>query len=173
MSTDQPPQEQRSESAESAEPASRRDFMTTASTVAMAGGLAASYGTLGVMAGRFLYADDSDTIGWLFVANVGDLEMGDSMTFVSPSGAKVVVARQSEGDTAEDFIALSSVCPHLGCQVHWEPHNDRFFCPCHNGVFDPQGNPLEGPPAQANQRLIQFPLKVEKGLLYIECCWSP
>jgi Rieske Fe-S protein len=52
--------------------------------------------------------------------------------------------------------------------VHWEPNNDRFFCPCHNGAFDKSGQPTAGPPKAANQPLIQFPLKVENGLLFVE-----
>ena len=67
-----------------------------------------------------------------------------------------------------DFVAFSSICPHLGCQVNWELQNDRFFCPCHNGVFDRDGNATGGPPAAAGQRLPRYPLKIENGLLFIE-----
>ncbi|MHC4822169.1 MAG: QcrA and Rieske domain-containing protein [Planctomycetota bacterium] len=90
------------------------------------------------------------------------------MTYVAPGGARVVIARQGAAAEAESFMALSSTCPHLGCQVHWEAHNDRFFCPCHNGVFDPSGKGTEGPPGDAGQDLPRYPLKVEGGLLYIE-----
>jgi Rieske Fe-S protein len=90
------------------------------------------------------------------------------LDFTSPTGAKIVVARQGDGTEAEDFLALSSVCPHLGCRVHWEGANDRFFCPCHNGAFDKSGNPIAGPPQAAGQSLTRFPLKVESGLLYLE-----
>lgn len=146
----------------------RRKLLATASTTAMVGGLAVSYGRFATMAGRFLFPARGDDVAWQFVATLDRLQVGESMPFVCPSGAKVVIARQGEGDTAADFIALSSVCPHLGCQVHWESSNDRFFCPCHNGAFDPQGKPLEGPPKSAGQELTQFPLKVQDGLLYIE-----
>ncbi len=147
---------------------SRRTFVSTSAEVAMVGGLVASYGTFVIWAGRFLYDADEDAKGLQFLAAVDDLRVGESLTYVTPTGGKVVVARQSEGTTADDFIALSSVCPHLGCKVHWEGQNNRFFCPCHNGVFDPQGNPLEGPPAAANQQLPRYPLTVENGLLFIE-----
>ena len=83
-------------------------------------------------------------------------------------GTKIVVARSGDATTSEDFLALSSVCPHLGCRVHWEGPQDRFFCPCHNGAFDRLGNPIAGPPKAANQPLMRFPLKVEAGLLYLE-----
>lgn len=145
----------------------RRDFMSVASTAAMAGGLAAGYGMFGVIAVRFLYAPDQP-LAWQYLATVDELQAGDSMTYSAPNGAKVVVARHGEGTGADDFIALSSVCPHLGCAVHWEPQNDRFFCPCHNGVFDPQGKAIGGPPGKAKQHLLEFPLKVEGNLLYIQ-----
>ena len=138
----------------------------------MAVGLAAGYGTLGVYAARYLYPSSGPNVGWQFVAVAREVKLGQSIEYTAPSGAKVVIARQQEAEggteSEENFIALSSVCPHLGCQVHWEPQNDRFFCPCHNGVFNKQGEPLEGPPAKANQELVRFPLKIESGLLFIE-----
>ena len=147
--------------------AERRGFLGTLSTAVMAGGLAGGYGMLGVHAGRFLYPSGDDKQTWQFVATLEQLVLGDSLPFKTPTGATVVVARQSEGDTADAFIGLSSVCPHLGCAVHWEAQNERFFCPCHNGAFDAAGKATEGPPATAKQELKRFPLKVEQGLLYI------
>jgi cytochrome b6-f complex iron-sulfur subunit len=146
----------------------RRRFLTTASGSAMAAGLLGAYGTFGYMLGEFVYPASGSTRGWLFVCTTERLAPGEAMDFTSPTGAKVVVARQGEGTTAEDYLALSSVCPHLGCRVHWESQNDRFFCPCHNGGFDREGRPVSGPPQAANQSLVRFPLKVEAGLLYLE-----
>ncbi len=146
----------------------RRGFLKAGASTAMAGGLLAGYGTFAVSAGQFLYSGAQVHTGWQLVSTVSELLPGESRTYITPSGAKVVVARQGEGESADDFVALSSVCPHLGCQVHWEPHRNRFFCPCHQGVFDPQGKAIAGPPAQAGQELARFPLKVEDGLLFIE-----
>jgi len=151
----------------------RRGFLRTASSTAMAGGLVASYGTMGVLAGKFLFPAETHQVGWQYVATIDQLRPGESLHYVAPTGAKVVVARQGEGNTAEDFIALSSVCPHLGCKVHWESVHDRFFCPCHNGAFDRQGAPIEGPPKAGNQSLTRFPLQVEGNLLYIEVPLNP
>ncbi len=146
----------------------RRQFIRISSSAAMATGLAASYGTLAVYAGRFLYPADELDGEWQFVAELSEIKTGDSFTYISPLGAQVVIARQGDGDTPDDFMALSSVCPHLGCRVHWEAHNDRFFCPCHNGVFDRQGQAIAGPPAQSGQQLNRYSLKVENSLLYIQ-----
>jgi Rieske Fe-S protein len=120
------------------------------------------------MAGRYLYPMPRTDLLWQFVGVLNEFRPGESREFIAPNGAKVVIARQGAGNSADDFVALSSVCPHLGCQVHWEPQNNRFFCPCHNGAFDPQGRATEGPPAKAGQSLTEFPLRVEDGLLYIQ-----
>ncbi|MFM2096743.1 MAG: hypothetical protein RIS70_3867 [Planctomycetota bacterium] len=146
----------------------RRSFLSSAATVTMAGGLAASYGTLGALAARMLYPAGPSTSEWVFVTDVASVRKGDSWVFETPIGAKIVVARQEDRGDASDFVAFSSICPHLGCQVNWELQNDRFFCPCHNGVFDRDGNATGGPPAAAGQRLPRYPLKIENGLLFIE-----
>jgi Rieske Fe-S protein len=142
----------------------RRDFLATA---AMTSGLVAAYGTFAAYAGRFLFPARPTPTAWLFVKDVRSLRPGDSLVYRTPSGATVAVARVGERGTDDDFLALSSTCPHLGCQVHWESANRRFFCPCHNGVFDPSGKAISGPPADAGESLLRYPLKVEGGLLYI------
>ncbi len=55
-------------------------------------------------------------------------------------------------EDGRDFIAMSNVCTHLGCRVRWIADEDRFFCPCHNGQFDRQGNVISGPPPRALNR---------------------
>jgi len=145
----------------------RRGFLAKASGVAMAGGLAAGYGTAGLIAARYLFPAKPDVLEWVFLATLDRLTPGESLVYRSPSGEKVTLARRSAGQGADDFIALSSTCPHLGCQVHWEAQRNRFFCPCHNGVFEPTGLAIGGPPADAGQSLPRYELKVEGGLLYI------
>lgn len=154
------------------DPPPRRMFLAATARGAMVGGLAAGYGTLAAMAGRFLYPTQSDR-EWLFVSDVAGLAPGESRDFVSPTGVKVTVKRSAAaapagGATIEQFIALSSICPHLGCRVHWELQNNRFFCPCHNGEFDAEGRPTGGPPLAGNQHLPRYPLRIENGMLFIE-----
>ena len=143
----------------------RRSFVATA---AMAGGLVAGYGVFAAMAGRFLYPARPAPTAWLFVKDLHGMKEGDSLVYRTPAGATVAVARLGSTGTDKDFLALSSTCPHLGCQVHWEGQNNRFFCPCHNGTFDASGKAISGPPADAGQSLLRYPLKVEKGLLFIK-----
>ena len=49
--------------------------------------------------------------------------------------------------------ALSATCTHLGCQVRWDAASTKFRCPCHGGVFDRDGNVVEGPPPHALNRV--------------------
>jgi Rieske Fe-S protein len=102
------------------------------------------------------------------VEQLARLGVGATVLYMTPAGHRVNITRRAAGETPDDFAALSSVCPHLGCQVHWEPQNNRYFCPCHNGVFSPDGVATGGPPAEAGQRLASYPLKVESGILYIQ-----
>lgn len=145
----------------------RRSFLGTATTVAMAGGLVASYGTFAGFAVRYVYPAKSDPGHWVFVAPVSEIAPGKSFEFKTPDGSSMTIVRGGESGRVDDFIGLSSVCPHLGCRVHWEARNNRFFCPCHNGVFDPLGKATAGPPAKAGQSLPRYDLKLDGGLLYV------
>jgi Rieske Fe-S protein len=139
-----------------------------ASTTAMAGGLVAGYGTLAFMAGKFLYPSQEAPKGWVYVTQTEAMKPGEALRYQLPNRQIVTITRRGDSGTKDDFFALSSTCPHLGCQVHWESQNNRFFCPCHNGTFDPQGKATAGPPAEAKQSLPQYPILVENGLLFIE-----
>lgn len=146
----------------------RRTFLSLTSTAAMVTGLTAGYGTMGYMAGRFLYSGAPIEEQWMFVAKVDEFKIGGAVQFRSPAGEKITITRRGEQGTDKDFLALSSTCPHLGCQVHWESQNNRFFCPCHNGAFDPTGQPTAGPPFEAKQSLKQTPLRIEGGMVFVK-----
>lgn len=62
-----------------------------------------------------------------------------------------------------DLVAYSTVCPHLGCAVDFDPAaNERkgaFKCPCHRSAFGLDGVPDHGP---APRPLDRLPLEVHK-----------
>ena len=150
------------------EPQDRRSLLGGMSRAAMAAGLVAGYGAFAAVIARFVYPSEKNNLGWLMVAPVDEIPVGAALTYRTPLGATINVARQGQTGSVEDFVALSSTCPHLGCQVHWQPLQDRFFCPCHNGVFTPGGAGIGGPPGEAGQSLPRYPLKVQEGLLFIQ-----
>ena len=59
---------------------------------------------------------------------------------------------------------LSGICPHLGCIIRWEEQKNRFYCPCHQGVFDKTGKVTAGPPPRP---LDSFDVKMENNLVFI------
>jgi glycine/D-amino acid oxidase-like deaminating enzyme/nitrite reductase/ring-hydroxylating ferredoxin subunit len=50
-------------------------------------------------------------------------------------------ARDDEGR----LHAVSPVCTHLGCLVHWNNAERTWDCPCHGSRFHPDGRVLSGP----------------------------
>jgi menaquinol-cytochrome c reductase iron-sulfur subunit len=74
------------------------------------------------------------------------------------------VVRQSE----TDLVVFSPVCPHLGCDCHWDPQTAHFVCPCHASVFSITGDVLAGP---SPRPLDPLPHKIEDGDLYVEWVW--
>jgi nitrite reductase/ring-hydroxylating ferredoxin subunit len=146
----------------------RRGFLSILSFLTMITGLAGGYGMFLSLACRFLFPAERTAKRWLFVSELSLIDVGQSILFRDPAGRRISIMRNGSEESINSFVALSRICPHLGCSVHWEPQNKRFFCPCHNGAFDTQGNPLEGPPADAGQSLDRFRLKIENGLLFIE-----
>lgn len=148
-------------------PLTRRAALWMTSRIAMVAGLVGGYGLFAWVAGRFMLPAHTGRLHQLFVTRVSDVPPGGTLLYRTPDGRTVNVTRQGTAGTADDFTALSSTCPHLGCQVGWEPQNDRYFCPCHNGTFDPSGKATGGPPGEAGQSLPRYGLVVDKGLLYM------
>ncbi|MEM6996039.1 MAG: ubiquinol-cytochrome c reductase iron-sulfur subunit [Myxococcota bacterium] len=52
-----------------------------------------------------------------------------------------------------ELIAMSTVCPHLGCAIDYDAEGARFVCPCHDSYFDLDGKETEGPSPRAMDRL--------------------
>jgi len=63
------------------------------------------------------------------------------------------------------FIALSSICTHLGCTVPWNEKDKTFPCPCHASVFDMTGQVLNPPAPRA---LDLFRVTIEGGIVKVD-----
>jgi menaquinol-cytochrome c reductase iron-sulfur subunit len=55
-------------------------------------------------------------------------------------------------DNGRDYVAMSNICTHLACRVRWVADREQFLCPCHNGIFDKEGNVVSGPPPEPLER---------------------
>ncbi|MEG0258945.1 MAG: ubiquinol-cytochrome c reductase iron-sulfur subunit [Lysinibacillus sp.] len=66
------------------------------------------------------------------------------------------------------IIALSPLCKHLGCMVDWEHkdgHKNQFYCPCHAGRYEKNGQNVAGTPPLGP--LDEFEVQEKDGLLMI------
>ncbi len=64
------------------------------------------------------------------------------------------------------FVLFSPICPHLGCYYQWQGSQNRFFCPCHGSMYDPNGALTHGP---AVRGLDPLPLREQSGVA--QCEW--
>lgn len=60
---------------------------------------------------------------------------------VECEGEKVGVYKDSKGTP----YVVSIRCPHLGCQLEWNPDEKSWDCPCHGSRFDYEGHLIDNP----------------------------
>jgi glycine/D-amino acid oxidase-like deaminating enzyme/nitrite reductase/ring-hydroxylating ferredoxin subunit len=60
---------------------------------------------------------------------------------VKVGGRKLAAYRNEQGE----LHLMSTVCPHMGCDVRWNRAESSWDCPCHGSRFSPQGEVLNGP----------------------------
>jgi glycine/D-amino acid oxidase-like deaminating enzyme/nitrite reductase/ring-hydroxylating ferredoxin subunit len=67
---------------------------------------------------------------------------------VKAEGEHLAVSRDQQGR----WTALSPVCTHLQCIVHWNPMEKSWDCPCHGSRFRTDGKVIEGPAIHGLER---------------------
>ncbi len=71
---------------------------------------------------------------------LADLPVGNRRK-VFVNGKPVELRRTEQG-----VAARSLLCSHTGCTVAWDEGRQRYFCPCHQGVYDANGAVVFGAP---------------------------
>lgn len=71
---------------------------------------------------------------------LSSLAAGDS-ALVEVEGESFAAFRAPDGE----LFAVSPVCTHMGCKVHWNSVETSWDCPCHGSRFRPDGTVIEGP----------------------------
>lgn len=108
----------------------------------LSGGLALS--NIAVAAGAFRRRTQGATLEAVITEDAGAIPIGGSVRFAYPGARDPAVLLRLDQQT---FVAYSTVCTHLACEVLWERDDDTLYCPCHNGYFSPaNGAPTAGPP---------------------------
>ncbi len=151
--------------------------------IGAAAGLAA--GLIGVSVAQRQRADtptlggDDDLVAgegfWVEVATVAALPPGAAARFSTAAFDGFVVNDEGE------IRALSSVCTHMGCTLHYRPEWQDLRCPCHGASFDLAGQLANGRrtwrdnpyPGDARAYPIQLPdlvrpaVKVQDGAILV------
>jgi nitrite reductase/ring-hydroxylating ferredoxin subunit len=96
------------------------------------------------------------------VAQVGELAVNSWKVidnYPDPYSQGILVNLPGKG-----LVAYSDVCTHLSCAVLYQTREKRFYCPCHEGMFDAYtGEPIAGPPTRP---LPLIELAVRGGVVY-------
>lgn len=80
------------------------------------------------------------------IVDVSEIDVGGTYLFRYPTDADPAVLLRVSGN---EVVAFSQKCTHLGCVVYFQPDEDRWHCPCHEGNFDATtGAVLSGPPTR-------------------------
>ena len=142
---------------------SRRNFL---SKIVIIFGLVIDYGLLALEGLFFIIPRKrkTDKIK-IYGGRLSQYKLGTVRAFYDLEGREILIRRSESG-----LSAFSSVCPHLGCRVHWEGDKNEFFCPCHKGIFNSNGAAISGPPAEAHQSLQKVSVEVDEKsqIVYIE-----
>jgi menaquinol-cytochrome c reductase iron-sulfur subunit len=86
---------------------------------------------------------------------------------IGEAGRSTVYVRQGSpelGESADEYVAISTRCAHLGCPVRFVQAAGNFLCPCHGGVYGFQGEVIGGPPVRP---LDRFQTRVTNGMVEV------
>jgi nitrite reductase/ring-hydroxylating ferredoxin subunit len=77
--------------------------------------------------------------------------VGGTYLFSYPDGDDPAVLLRVDD---REVVAFSQQCTHLGCVVYYQPDEDRWHCPCHEGNFATlTGAVISGPPTRPLGRI--------------------
>jgi menaquinol-cytochrome c reductase iron-sulfur subunit len=80
-------------------------------------------------------------------------ETGKSTAFVRRGNPDLTgLPSGYEQESADEYIAISTRCAHLGCPVNFVQAARNFICPCHGGVYGFLGERIGGPPVRPLDR---------------------
>jgi menaquinol-cytochrome c reductase iron-sulfur subunit len=144
--------------------------------VLLGAGMASVGGLLSIPLLRFVLhplLSATTPVAWSEVGNAAELAAATApikklTTIEQRDGWRKIISERAVYVTKEEngrLVVLSSICPHLGCSVTWQADKGVFLCPCHGGLFAPDGKRLGGPPPRGMDVLES---KVEEGVLKVQ-----
>lgn len=137
---------------------SRRSFLTYLL------GLAGALGLAGLAApiARYAYpVKQVEVQPRIRVASLSSLTpLGDAVLFGYQDAPSALILLE-DGTPKAFYLA----CTHFGCIVKWRSEEADWYCPCHAGVFAPDGTVVAGPPPKP---LVELKVVQEGDDLFVE-----
>lgn len=101
-------------------------------------------GTVGVALKALFEQQRTENLPSMRVASISDIPQGQALNFQYPAGDyPAILLHLPDGS----FVAYEQRCTHLLCPVLYQGDKNRIYCPCHDGVFNPDtGARVAGPP---------------------------
>ena len=103
-------------------------------------------------------SDENQAGGLIMAGSIDDFNPG-SVTAFDNDGFFLI------RDEGGDFLAVHRRCPHLGCNVIWQPEKNQFVCPCHASNFDNYGDYESAP---VPRPLDTIAVKIEDAYVYVD-----
>lgn len=116
----------------------------------LSGGLAV--GNVAVALGTFGRRTEGADVDLVITEDAASIPVGGEVRFTYPTDNDPAVLLRLEEQL---YVAYSTVCTHLACDVLWREDEGDLFCPCHDGHFDPtDGSPTAGPPQRPLPEIV-------------------
>lgn len=95
------------------------------------------------------------------LGRLSELPVGQTLPFRYPTEKDPCLLTRLDETT---LVAHSQLCTHLSCPVVPQADRGRYYCPCHEGLFElASGRPLAGPPRRPLPRIR---LEVRDDVIY-------
>jgi glycine/D-amino acid oxidase-like deaminating enzyme/nitrite reductase/ring-hydroxylating ferredoxin subunit len=102
-----------------------------------------------IRGGTWDYVKQNSDYPYYIVADRFSRAEGDSFDDVAPGEGKILASDGKRVACSKDdrgnVCAVSAICTHMGCFVHWNQAERTWDCPCHGSRFHPSGEVLAGP----------------------------
>ncbi|HLY67425.1 MAG TPA: Rieske (2Fe-2S) protein [Chloroflexota bacterium] len=100
--------------------------------------------------------------GWVPIAEAADLPPGTVKSFDAAGQQGNLL------NIGGSLWALSAECTHQACTLQWQAGQQRFLCPCHGALFDPQGQQADAESYGYTLRpLSRIPVQELDGTIYL------
>jgi Rieske Fe-S protein len=114
----------------------------------------------GVLGGYSLHCSGSIAPAAIAVCLESEVPESEPLVRRVSEGRKIFVMRRGSR-----LVAFDAECSHQACEVAYDSNDEIFVCPCHQGLYDDEGEPIAGPPQRPLRR---YKVEVSDGQVIVQ-----